>query len=247
MKYKSLLVVYCCLLLILGCKKDDITEPLVPNTDLYPIAIGNKLEYNEYEIDATGKKVTGTDVKTVRTVVSKLNLFNAEAYMVIDETSMNNSVISKDTSFINKTSNGDVRYFIALEQELMPGVKVSVADWFTFYKPSENVGSEYTVFKKDTLLRKIQLLGMTIDSALISINVTGKKLAPENVTVPAFTSSVSAGRVDINMKVVAAGIPVLDGLFFQQWLYEGTGPIKEISPVVSGRKGYYRELSKKNF
>jgi hypothetical protein len=235
------------LLFVLGCKKDDNTvDNPVSSNDLFPLAVGNKLDYNEYEIDANGNKVSGTDVKTTRMVNAKLTYKNTEAYQVIDETSKNSVVTQRDTAYINKAANGDVKYYIAVEQELMPGAKLALTDWFAFYKFSEGVGKEYTVFKKDTIM-KIVMAGMPIDAA-ISINVTGKVFASEQISVPAFTSPINATRVDINIKVTALGsITVLDQLFFQQWLSEGIGPIKERQPVISSGNGYYRELTKKYF
>jgi hypothetical protein len=251
MKKKLLFFVLLCSLIVsfFNCKKDDNPVQTTDNSkELFPLVVGNKLEYSEYAIDINGNKIANSDLKIVRTVTSQTTIKGVSAFIVVDESYKGTTLDSKDTTYIHKETNGDVKYLIIINEE-MSGVNFFLSDWFTFYKPSEGIEKEYTVYKKDTTM-KIPIVGIMFD-AVVSINVTGKIFANEQVIVPIQTQALNANRVDINIKISAsvAGYPypIEDGLFFQQWLSEGIGPIKEQQPASSSSDGYKRELTKKYF
>jgi hypothetical protein len=236
-------------LIIAGCKKDDSspTETPVDNSkELYPLAIGSSLEYNEYAIDQSNNKVAGSDLNATRTVMALTTKKGISCYLVIDNTYSGTTLKDKDTSYIYKDTSGNVSFFITISQEPIPGTKFELADWFVFFKPSAGTNKEYTVFKKDTTV-KINYAGMNMDVP-VTLNVVGKITGQEQVTVPYSTSPLTATRVDINMTVSAPSLNMVlinNQLFFQQWLTEGIGPIKESMPASSTENGYVRLLSKK--
>ncbi len=237
----------------MGCKKESSpTEtPATITGDLFPIIEGHIYVYNEYETNAQGTKIPGTDYRIATKVGSSVTIAGKSGNILVDSIYTTNGQFFKLDTLITARKGTDGTIYFTLPQNMFQDFPVSLSlplIWLPFFQPSAGVGTSYDIYSLDTTVTYQYTPDLSIP-VRIQLTLSGVINQKENVNVPA--GSYSAYRGELNYNLIATSgmfTSSQNGNILTMWLYENVGPVKIAwTPMGSDTTGTARELVSKNF
>ncbi len=194
----------------IGCGDDATTDPDtardIPETDLFPFALGRKLVYNEYLLDSlTSQKVPGSDHRRTIHADAGVTRNGKNAFLLLDSIYTPDGQLAEVESTFTAVENGN------LYLEFQEG-------WRLAFDRSKRTNTRYAV-------------GTLVDQSLgfvIAVPVDATIRNPESITTPA--GSFQAYKLELVGRVDLGGTIVESPRHY--YFAAGVGIVRYVVPVT---------------
>lgn len=241
--YRSILFLLASLLIFSGCSNDNSIQVIIGN-NLFPLSTGNKLEYNMYDLDSSFTKIPDTDKKFTREIGSPVYIDGFNAYPVYETTTKDNSVISRDTTYVHKTADDAIiKYYLKVVLPITDNSNITFNKWVNVFQRGSSIESYYTII--DTTVTVQTTLSGKLYPVPLNIHIQNIIFNEETVSVPANTNGYKSNKIEMYYEMRINGVVLRSGTYYQLWLVEGIGPVKERKTFTEKMRGSNIELTAK--
>ena len=224
--YRSILFLLVSILLLNGCKDDDSTSSIIGN-NLFPLTSGNKLEYKMYDIDSSYVEISGTTRKLIREIGSSVYIGGRYASPVY-ETIYNSSdaVLSRDTMYVYKSASDDtISYYLKMVFPLTDNQTITMNKWVPVFLRAASTATTYAIL--DTTVTVKTTVNGTEYPVPLRLRLECYINDQSTISVPENSSGYKCNELELYYYLSNSGLIIRQGTYFDVWLVEGVGPVKE--------------------
>lgn len=241
--YRSILFLLFAILLIDGCSSDSTTSSII-GTNLFPLSVGNKYEYNQYDIDSSYVQITGTDRKFTREIGSPVYIDGFYAYPMYETSyTSSGSIDSKDTTYVYNLHNDTLYYYMKFTIPISNTSNIVFNKWAPVFARGGGVDAYYNIL--DTTINITSTVNGSDILVPFHLNIQDYIYNQETLVVPEQSAGYKANMIDMFYTLSISGIKMRTGTYYQIWFAEGVGAIKERRFYIEQNKGRNIELTAK--
>ena len=276
MKNSLFLVVFCVLLVSIGCKQKD-DSPVEPSvihdpipSDIFPLTKGHQFEFGGYLTSASSEtKINGTEnLKATWTIIGDTSLTSIfgsslvshlsvnSALLVIDNLEVAGVITSRTTPvFIYRDkSNGDY-YYLTNFGNLFRSYSIYAAgssekvraDSLRFIKLAPGTSSLNTPFTVFSETFQSYYFGPTPVALKLEIIGNYEQKTNLSLTVNGKDTTITSYYLTITNNATMGSLSPQKSINAKFWLASGIGPVQFFLAGDSEGPGSFRKLIKKNF
>lgn len=241
---KTVLFLLFSLLLLFGCSNDDSNNPII-GTNLFPLTQGNKLEYNLYDIDSSFTKIEGTDRKFTREIGYPTFIYDRIAYPIFETTyNIAGSIEKIDTTYAYKSAADDtISYYLKVIFPLSNKTKLTFYKWVPIFLREKGTLNYYTII--DTTITVTSSLSGSEYPVPLNIKIQDYIFDQDKISVPENSAGYKCNKIEMYYSLSIGGVTIREGTYYQIWLAEGIGPVKERKTYTENENGTNIELTSK--
>jgi hypothetical protein len=242
--YRSILFLLISILILSGCKEDSSTSSIIGN-NLFPLTAGNKFEYTQYDVDSSYVKVPGTERKFTREIGSPVYVAGRYASPLFETTyNSSNAVESRDTTYVWRSATDDtISYYVKISVPLTSSTNLVLFKWIPMFIRSAGVGAEFTVI--DTTITAYTSFNGTDYPVPLTVLIKNYIYNQGVISVPDKTEGYTSNQIDLYYILSEAGVMLRQGTYYQLWLADGVGPVKERRVLLEKNVGRTIDLTSK--
>lgn len=222
-----------------GRAHGDGPLPTALSPNIYPLALWNYMDYDEYGVDTLGARIDSTRHRFSTWIKDTTALVGGQLGSVrIDSTIPLRVAATATKNYVRNPSGVEVQEFVdgAFLSSFLGAVGnviTTTPQWIAVYTGRAGFKGAYPIYTLDT---SITFNGISLN---VKVDMTGKWDGLDTVTVPAGTFPGYVFKITIHTTASAAGLVTLfDNTSIQTvWLSRGVGMVKFYRPGVSSGQG----------